>query len=80
MRFFNTAGPVKPDLHFCSSFPESPKLEVPRTNVIDTIEDIFKNDVQVVVVEGEDGIGKTTLLSQFARRHYRITGKNKTCH
>lgn len=53
----------------CGSFPESPKLEIPRDSSIDAIEDMFKNGVQVVVVEGEDGVGKTTLLSQFARRY-----------
>ncbi len=53
----------------CSSFPELPELEIPRVSSIDAIEDMFKNGVHVVVVEGEEGIGKTTLLSQFARHH-----------
>lgn len=53
----------------CQSFPELPKPEIRRENFLDTIDTIFESNTQLVVIEGAEGIGKTTLLAQFARRH-----------
>src|SRR5438874_7277102 len=53
----------------CQSFPGSIAHEIPRDNILDTIELIFDGDSTVVVVEGAQGIGKTSLLRQFALRH-----------
>lgn len=57
---------VKAAVH---GFPDRPDAEVRRENLIATMDDIFKGDVQVLCVEGQRGIGKTTLLAQFARAH-----------
>ncbi len=53
----------------CRSFPQLPTPCVERTNVLETIEDIFKSGAQFVAIEGEEGVGKTTLLAEFALRH-----------
>lgn len=60
----------------CSSFPEiasgsalSSSRVIERDNIIDTIQTILSGETQVVGVEGEEGIGKTVLLAQFANRN-----------
>src|SRR5438876_10789567 len=53
----------------CRSFPEAPDSEVRRENLLDTIDTIFGGETRLIVVEGLEGIGKTILLSQFAKRH-----------
>ncbi len=39
--------------------------------MLDTVDRMFTSGVEVVCVEGDDGIGKTTLLLQAALRHSR---------
>lgn len=53
----------------CQSFPELPEPLIRRENFLDTVDRIFENSSEVVVTEGEEGIGRTTLLAQFAKRH-----------
>jgi len=59
----------------CLSFPEiacsdtSLDYIISRDNVIDTIDKMFSNRNQIVFVEGEEGIGRTTLLAQYAKKH-----------
>ena len=53
----------------CRSFPDTPDSEVRRENLLDTIDTIFGGETRLIVVEGSEGIGKTILLSQFAKRH-----------
>lgn len=53
----------------CRNFPDKPVPEIKRDHFLDAIDVIFKSGTQVVFVEGEEGIGKTTLLSQFSRRY-----------
>jgi hypothetical protein len=53
----------------CQSFPEMPEPEIHRENFLDTIDVIFQGETELIVVEGVEGIGKTTLLAQFAIRH-----------
>lgn len=53
----------------CRNFPKNPIPEVPRENLLQTIDKIFESDTDFLVVEGIEGIGKTTLLSQYAKRH-----------
>jgi len=53
----------------CRNFPKSPDSEVYRENLLDTIDRIFKSDSDLLIIEGNEGIGKTTLLAQFTKRH-----------
>ena len=53
----------------CHSFPRLPELLIPRDNLLDTIERMFGGEIELVMIEGSEGLGKTTLLAQFARRH-----------
>ncbi len=53
----------------CSTFPERLENEFPRDNMISTLLAMLKSNNEIVVVEGEEGGGKTTLLAQFARAH-----------
>ncbi len=53
----------------CQSFPSISKPQIQRDNILETIEAIFDGETEMVSVEGEEGIGKTTLLAQFAKRH-----------
>ncbi|MBI1924586.1 ATP-binding protein [Candidatus Poribacteria bacterium] len=53
----------------CRSFPESPAPEIHREHLLDTIDKIFEGNTHLIVVEGAEGIGKTTLLAQYAKRH-----------
>lgn len=43
--------------------------EIIRENCLDTIDQMWSSTVEVVIVRGNIGIGKTTLLRQFAQRH-----------
>lgn len=55
--------------------------EVKRDNIIQTIEQKL-NDLDVLFIEGEDGIGKTTILHQFVAKYpnncfaYFVDGKD----
>jgi hypothetical protein len=53
----------------CSSFPVLPEDLVVRDNLIQAIETAFEEGNEVVFVSGHDGLGKTTLLGQFAKAH-----------
>lgn len=53
----------------CQSFPELPDPEIHRENILDTIDYLFDQGNHLVIVEGESGIGKTVILTQFIRRH-----------
>jgi len=58
----------------CQSFPENAASSdgsvsstiINRSNIIDTIKTIFDGETHLIGVEGSEGIGKTTLLAQFA--------------
>ena len=70
-----TLSPVDttaPPLHeLCTSFPTNPTREIVRDQHLDTFERVFAGSVDLLVLEGDGGVGKTTLLSQFAKRHPR---------
>ncbi len=53
---------------FSRAFPHVADNEIFRENIINTIKTLAAS-VHVVVVEGPEGVGKTTLLSQIARRY-----------
>src|SRR6266516_4455689 len=52
----------------CHSFPEMPTPRIDRDNLLNLFMKIFTGDTEVLVLEGDEGIGKTTLLSQFAAK------------
>ena len=54
---------------YCNSFPEvDEKLLIRRPHVLDAIESIFPVN-NMVVLEGPDGIGKSTLAAEYAQLH-----------
>ena len=50
-------------------FPQSPVPEILRDNLLETLDVIFNGDTSLIIVEGAEGMGKTTLLAQYARRY-----------
>jgi hypothetical protein len=53
----------------CQSFPRLPEPLIPRDNLLNTIERMFAGEIELVMIEGDEGLGKTTLLAQFAWQH-----------
>lgn len=53
----------------CLSFPSPLSHSVPRDNLLGIIAVMFEAGASVVVMQGEEGIGNTTLLAQFCERH-----------
>ncbi|MDP2960161.1 MAG: NACHT domain-containing protein, partial [candidate division Zixibacteria bacterium] len=53
----------------CRNFPRPLSHEIQRDNLLATIDKIFEGDTHLIVLEGEEGIGKTTLLAQYAKLH-----------
>lgn len=56
-----------------STFPQLGTPNIQRENMIMTLFDMLQTDTELVIVEGPDGIGKTTLLAQFAREYSNHT-------
>lgn len=68
MHNYNVVQQLK--LHdLCATFPSTPDCEIYRDHLLDTFERVFSGPVDLLVLEGDQGTGKTTLLSQFARRY-----------
>lgn len=42
---------------------------IPRDNLLDAIDTVFDGSTRLIGIEGEEGIGKTTLLVQFAKKY-----------
>ncbi len=55
------------------NLPPTPPNEVPRENLVNTLRNLVNEGVYAVAIEGADGMGKTTLLSQFVGKG------SKTC-
>ncbi|MDR0139571.1 hypothetical protein RFW18_17595 [Metabacillus idriensis] len=53
----------------CRSFPELSDNDLNRENILDTIDLIFEDETDVILIEGQEGMGKTTVLTQFSSRH-----------
>ena len=62
----NHEGPLHA---LCTTFPPTPECEIRRDHLLETFERVFAGNVDLLVLEGDEGIGKTTLLAQFAK-HY----------
>lgn len=56
-------------LDIAATVPPPPSPPVDGQNMLDTLGQMFTSGVEVVCVEGDDGIGKTTLLLQATLRH-----------
>src|SRR5205809_5361383 len=56
-----------------STFPQLATPSIKRENMISTLVEMLRADTEVVMVEGPDGIGKTTLLAQFVQEHAHNT-------
>jgi hypothetical protein len=52
-----------------STFPQIENPSIRRENIINTLAEMLNADTEVIIVDGPDGIGKTTLLAQFAREY-----------
>jgi len=50
------------------NFPPIPHREVLRDNIVNTLKNLVNEGVYAAAIEGPEGIGKTTLLSQFVRK------------
>jgi hypothetical protein len=55
------------------NFPAIPNPEVSRENVVNTIANLVHENIYAAAIEGLEGIGKTTILSQFVRKHSQNT-------
>ena len=67
---YTSAGMSQRKLHdLCSTFPPLPDHELQRDQHLETLMSVFSGSVELLVLEGGEGTGKTTLLSQFARRY-----------
>ena len=54
------------------TIPKKNNFRIDRTNIIETIENLFKSqNVKFVFINGEKGIGKTELLRQFCIKNSR---------
>lgn len=47
-------------------FPKAAGKTVRRDNFLDSIDNLFSRGNRIVIIEGEEGVGKTCLLSQYA--------------
>jgi hypothetical protein len=54
---------------FSPGFPAAPQPEVQRDQFLKTIEAYHGSGVKVVLIECDSGLGATTLLAQFVRKH-----------
>lgn len=52
-----------------NTFPQLGDRCILRENMSMTLVDMLQAEAEVVIVEGRDGIGKTTLLAQFVQEH-----------
>ncbi len=50
----------------CRTFPETSGVQIRRDNLIALIEKTLDSGVELLTIEGSEGMGKTTLLAQFA--------------
>lgn len=53
----------------CQSLPKEPEPQIWRDSFLEMIDSRFEAGTTVFSLEGEEGVGKTTLLSQFVRKH-----------
>ncbi|MDH2069657.1 hypothetical protein [Pantoea sp. GD03673] len=64
---------AKNSWNYTPSFPLKKKDEIERSSIVETIFEILNDDTNVVFLEGESGIGATTLLAQLVRNTCHLT-------
>ncbi|ANF95515.1 hypothetical protein [Paenibacillus bovis] len=57
----------------CESFPSVPKDIINREHLIDTLDNLFDERCQTIVVEAKAGYGKTIFLAQIAQKYAHTT-------
>ncbi|SEJ60518.1 AAA domain-containing protein [Propionispira arboris] len=55
--------------NYCTTFPKQPKKEILFDVALQMIYDAFDGDRTMIFIKGKPFTGKTTLLSQFARKY-----------
>jgi len=65
----NQYGEVMDLTKIATTFPQLGDKCIRRDNMSMTLVDMLQAEAEVVIVEGPDGIGKTTLLAQFVQEH-----------
>jgi hypothetical protein len=63
-----TPTPIAKLSDLSNGFPALPCPLIPRTHYIDNLVSMLAGSAQIVVIEGIEGIGKTTLAAQFVHR------------
>jgi hypothetical protein len=58
---------------FSPGFPKAVRHEVLREHLLLTVEKMLLGGLSAVLIEGEEGLGATTLLAQFSRLHFDKT-------
>lgn len=56
-------------LDFCRNFPVLPDRMLPRDNIFEHLNVVFRDTAQCILVEGEIQSGKTELLAEYMRRN-----------
>ncbi|GFO66405.1 TIR domain-containing protein [Geomonas paludis] len=54
---------------YCQTFPDSEGSVIPRDNIIDLICSMMSPEMRVIIIDGEDHIGKSTFMMQFALKY-----------
>ncbi len=52
-----------------SNLPEINNPIIPRNNILHTFDEVLKGDTRILLLEGKDGIGKTTIIREYYQRH-----------
>src|SRR5262249_28754666 len=63
LRYSSSMNPVDAS----TTIPDPPPGFVPRENLNMTIDTMLQGDADAVIVQGLDGVGKTTVLNSYAR-------------
>jgi hypothetical protein len=53
----------------CNSFPETYGIQIKRENILHSLETTLGSETYILTIEGCEGMGKTTLLAQFASKN-----------
>lgn len=54
---------------FCRNFPRNPAKQLPRDNLFEHIDAVFRDAARCVLIDGSAQSGKTELLAGYMKRH-----------